>query len=63
MIFVGSEQLEDVKKREMPSGPYTVTLVNPDGQRGEVEIQVDANAAAEYSIDFTGAKPRLKRLQ
>ncbi len=63
LIFVGSEQLEEVKKHALPSGHYTVTLVNPDGARGEVELDVDANSTAEYTIDFTGPKPKIKRTQ
>jgi len=65
MIFVGAEQLEDVKKHEMPSGKYTVTLVkgDADGERGEIEVVIDPNAESEYTIDFSGKKPTSRRVE
>ena len=54
-IYVGPNEEEKVEEYEVPNGTHTVTLVKPDGTRGEVKVQVDPGQLSEYDIDFTGA--------
>ncbi|MEO1273328.1 MAG: hypothetical protein AAFX99_35030, partial [Myxococcota bacterium] len=60
-IYVGSTEEEKFENYEIANGTHVVTLVKPDGTRGETKVEVDPGELSEYEIDFTGAEAKAKR--
>ncbi len=61
MLILGPNQHEKLKKEEVDAGNHTLTMVKLDGTRGELELYVDPDSEAVYSIDFSGDEPKMSR--
>ena len=65
VVYIGTTEYEakELKKLELPSGTYPLTLVRPGEveARGESEIEIEARAVSNYDIDFSGDKPVVRR--